>query len=91
MVQCFSYLQALPQEKFCLIDNIEVLSGLEVSIFSILSQAVTSVWVQLPQVSLLRTCPNIIWCAEKMPPRKNTFPYSFTFRVCDLNVVSYFI
>ena len=36
-----------------------------VSKFGIYSQAVTSVWVRLPQVTMLRTCPDMTLAVER--------------------------
>ena len=43
----------------------QVLGGLVVSKFGIWSQVVTFVWVQLPQVAMLKTCPNMTLAVEQ--------------------------
>ena len=42
----------------------KVLSGVVVSKFGIKSQAVTSMWAQHPEMTMLRACPNITLAAE---------------------------
>ena len=43
----------------------EIHGGLVVSKFSIKLRDITSVWVRLPQVTMLRTCPNITLAVER--------------------------